>query len=534
MAAAIFTFAAAFLKSTPQQPLTSSAAALHALLARSPSSPPPTFESLSFFRDAWQSRAALHLPAATARPASAYYGSLLASDDLDELLCTGSLHNATRRAAHYGDTTPVVLANWSAVRLHPSGKATLQKRFRTQPLELGEVHAAFGGWSLVLNRLNLRVTAVARASAALATALGFRVNANAYLTPPRARAFAPHFDWMESLVVQVEGSKTWRLWENDGLFPARRRCAVWRRSRSRCDGLVRSPHAAHRFAVDPDHSFGVALRKKESQHHPECRVADSIKEEPMGSRCEATALAPRVVVMLPGDALYIPAGVAHEAEWRDDGDPHGAQPSLHLTFGVEVDAHLTVEAALHTAVVIAQEDAAPGSEATLDSPALPGSGSGAEWSWAALLHAAIAAAASPRRNDALALRLRSAIAPADSLLERDDEDVFAEFTECVALLSAALADDASQLFDDALRVATPSRAHAVPIGEVAHLKHLLPRSPLAPPPVGAGQREALREGLRAAQAFAMQRGGWVAVAARLQGQARDEMEAWRARQPETS
>jgi acyl-CoA synthetase (AMP-forming)/AMP-acid ligase II len=90
------------------------------------------------------------------------------------------------------------------------------------------------------------------------------------------------------------------------------------------------------------------------------------------------------------------------------------------------------------------------------------------------------------------------------------------------------------LFDDALRVATPSRAHAVPIGEVAHLKHLLPRSPLAPPPVGAGQREALREGLRAAQAFAMQRGGWVAVAARLQGQARDEMEAWRARQPETS
>ena len=32
-----------------------------------------------------------------------------------------------------------------------------------------------------------------------------------YLTPPGAQAYAIHFDWMESFIIQIEGMKEWHL-----------------------------------------------------------------------------------------------------------------------------------------------------------------------------------------------------------------------------------------------------------------------------------------------------------------------------------
>lgn len=47
---------------------------------------------------------------------------------------------------------------------------------------------------------------------AIEGALGCRVNANLYLTPRGGRAFEPHFDWMEGLVMQLRGQKRWTLY----------------------------------------------------------------------------------------------------------------------------------------------------------------------------------------------------------------------------------------------------------------------------------------------------------------------------------
>ena len=43
--------------------------------------------------------------------------------------------------------------------------------------------------------------------------LGFRASVNLYHTPSDAQAFALHYDWNDVFVLQLEGSKTWRVFD---------------------------------------------------------------------------------------------------------------------------------------------------------------------------------------------------------------------------------------------------------------------------------------------------------------------------------
>jgi hypothetical protein len=99
------------------------------------------------------------------------------------------------------------------------------------------------------------------------------VQANIYLTPAGAQGFRKHFDGHDVLVLQVSGSKRWRIWDGQP-FP---------------DPTPRTPW---------DNRY-----------------------EPDGEPAE--------VVLRPGDALYVPRGVVHEAMVQADG-----APSLHVTVGL--------------------------------------------------------------------------------------------------------------------------------------------------------------------------------------------------------
>ncbi|WP_424812724.1 cupin domain-containing protein [Roseococcus sp. YIM B11640] len=97
------------------------------------------------------------------------------------------------------------------------------------------------------------------------------VQANIYLTPPGAQGFRTHYDTHDVLVMQVEGRKRWRVWDGE---PVERptRNTPW-------PGKLKPEGEPHEF------------------------------------------------VMEPGDALYIPRGLMHDAATE-----HG-EPSLHITVG---------------------------------------------------------------------------------------------------------------------------------------------------------------------------------------------------------
>jgi len=95
---------------------------------------------------------------------------------------------------------------------------------------------------------------------------------NIYLTPPQAQGFRTHFDTHDVLVLQVSGRKRWRIWDGQAVENPTRR-TPW-----------------------PGHMA------------------------PEGE--------PNLVMMEPGDALYIPRGVMHDAATEP------GEPSLHITVGL--------------------------------------------------------------------------------------------------------------------------------------------------------------------------------------------------------
>jgi hypothetical protein len=132
-----------------------------------------------------------------------------------------------------------------------------------------------GGATVVLQGLHLTDPVLARVANNLALELDQPIQVNAYLSPPSARGLDVHFDYHDVFVVQLEGSKRWRIWEPT------------ERSRDPIGG----PHAAPR----PDWS----------------ELGDPQLD----------------LVLEPGDVLYLPRGHPHVAETTE-------QESAHLTIGL--------------------------------------------------------------------------------------------------------------------------------------------------------------------------------------------------------
>jgi ribosomal protein L16 Arg81 hydroxylase len=129
------------------------------------------------------------------------------------------------------------------------------------------------GATLILPQLNRRERPLADLCRSLEAELSHPVQTNIYLTPPNAQGFQTHFDNHDVFVMQVEGTKRWRLYD----APA-----------------------------------GVVFRGE--RFTPGGYQAGALREE---------------LVLAPGDALYVPRGIMHDAvNEAADG------PSLHVTTGV--------------------------------------------------------------------------------------------------------------------------------------------------------------------------------------------------------
>jgi len=100
---------------------------------------------------------------------------------------------------------------------------------------------------------------------------GCFVGANVYLTPPGSQGFAPHYDDIEAFVLQLEGKKRWRLYD------------------------PRTP--------------AEVLPRYSSANFEQSELGECILD----------------TVLEPGDMLYFPRGVIHQAVTQDENH------SLHIT-----------------------------------------------------------------------------------------------------------------------------------------------------------------------------------------------------------
>lgn len=110
-----------------------------------------------------------------------------------------------------------------------------------------------------------------------------QTQANLYITPPYHQALPVHFDWMDVFILQINGSKQWNIYHP----------------------LIQQPRPQMLFPINNS------------------SILHNISN----------------VTLQPGDLLYIPSGVIHQAHALQDG-------STHLTINVETTAFGSWESVL--------------------------------------------------------------------------------------------------------------------------------------------------------------------------------------------
>lgn len=73
--------------------------------------------------------------------------------------------------------------------------------------------------SIILHRIQDYLPKIGQLVNQLEKDLHFRVNVNAYITPPNAQAFDPHYDPHDTFILQIYGQKTWYLYDRVLQFP---------------------------------------------------------------------------------------------------------------------------------------------------------------------------------------------------------------------------------------------------------------------------------------------------------------------------
>lgn len=198
-----------------------------------------------FLREYWEKK-----PLVVHRGAPSYYGDLFTLEDFDE---------STRGGRGYVKTAEATAKKQS-------------KHYGTAPGALENILTDMrDGHTLILDGMHAYDPKLGHMCRMLAQETGAIFQTNLYLTPPSGKGFMPHWDNHDVFVLQVMGSKHWKIEK------ARR-----------------------------------TLPEKESQ----------IEDEGRELRGELLAF-----TLNQGDVVYIPRGYVHAAEC-------GSESSLHITLGV--------------------------------------------------------------------------------------------------------------------------------------------------------------------------------------------------------
>ncbi|WP_224816821.1 cupin domain-containing protein [Hasllibacter sp. MH4015] len=203
----------------------------------------------TFFADYFEKK-----PLVIKRGQSDYFADLLGYDDIDRVVSTmGLSHPEVNVTKSDGNITPADFA-------YETGQI--------DPVRVSQLFA--DGATVILSGLHERLPQLARYCRAMEAVMSARVQTNIYMTPPGNQGFNPHYDSHDVLVLQIAGSKEWRVYGTPVELPLN------------------------------DQGFERGM---------------DVGEEQMRFMLE------------PGDTLYLPRGMAHDAVATDE-------TSLHITTGL--------------------------------------------------------------------------------------------------------------------------------------------------------------------------------------------------------
>lgn len=193
----------------------------------------------------------------------------------DSLMTWGELERVLAMTGYWDDSRLRLVVDGR--RLPPeqycfprSGADSEPRTWRPQPERV--MHAIRHGAALVLNAVDGLVPAISEVAQELETQLAVRIQSNLYLSQRGHRGLPLHYDIHDVLALQVSGRKQWRLYAN------------------RAHPAVKPP---------PERELRT--------------VAGQLAQQ---------------ITLGPGDSLYLPAGVIHEAFAETDH-------SIHLTFAMK-------------------------------------------------------------------------------------------------------------------------------------------------------------------------------------------------------
>ncbi|CAK9219553.1 unnamed protein product [Sphagnum troendelagicum] len=205
---------------------------------------------------------------------------------------------------------PVYDQDVRLVKSEPGGNSPLEVHYfrnkgTTSFISAEDCVSAYrDGYTVVIRGMQFRFPEIAALSDALATQLGqVTVGANLYLTPPHSQGLVTHFDDHCVFVCQLVGHKQWKIYPPQQWLPR-----------------------LYTFKA----------------------LSQNTRNDPVAQ-----------YVLCEGDVLYIPRGFLHEAhtscsseklELLDSLQNIGAEFSLHLSLGVEVEPAFEWEGLLHIAL----------------------------------------------------------------------------------------------------------------------------------------------------------------------------------------
>jgi ribosomal protein L16 Arg81 hydroxylase len=161
-----------------------------------------------FFGAYWEQR-----PLIVARNQPDYYAELFSMRDVDYIISSTDLRHPAIRLVKSGSDLPL--------RLYTHDVPWGNDVFRSVA-DVDKVLAEYRrGATIILQALHRSWMPFARFCRNMEQHFNYPLQTNVYLTPPASQGFAPHYDTHDVLVLQIAGSKHWRIYGSPIPFPDR-------------------------------------------------------------------------------------------------------------------------------------------------------------------------------------------------------------------------------------------------------------------------------------------------------------------------